>query len=284
MTETTAVCLICLDEKRCRDICGRGGSHWTCKECVTAHVRNKVLNEGEWEIKCICTECDGKLDLPSLIDNDINDDVLRRCRILKDLAGMGGRGRVCPACENVAMKGNPLEPDMICTGCQHSFCYFHGDGHPTIKCADSTFARESYFSAISSYCIELMLTKKCPSCGVRIEKNQGCKHMHCMHCKAHFCWGCRSTGTCRCVQISQATADAVVTVVASPFLLIGCVGRAVYDAAAKVPVAIQRYRQGKDDIWGDDPLGDHWEDVDPASLSSLSGFGSYKGKVGRMKH
>jgi len=34
-------------------------------------------------------------------------------------------------------------------------------------------------------------TKKCPGCGVRIEKNSGCSHMHCVCCKAHFCWTCR---------------------------------------------------------------------------------------------
>ena len=33
-------------------------------------------------------------------------------------------------------------------------------------------------------------TKKCPKCAVRIEKNQGCNHMNCRHCKFEFCWIC----------------------------------------------------------------------------------------------
>lgn len=33
-------------------------------------------------------------------------------------------------------------------------------------------------------------TKKCPSCGIDIEKNKGCNHMTCKHCKFEFCWYC----------------------------------------------------------------------------------------------
>ena len=33
-------------------------------------------------------------------------------------------------------------------------------------------------------------TKKCPKCSSRIEKNQGCNHMHCKICNHDFCWMC----------------------------------------------------------------------------------------------
>lgn len=34
-------------------------------------------------------------------------------------------------------------------------------------------------------------TKPCPFCGVRIQKNGGCDHMHCIACKKHFWWTTR---------------------------------------------------------------------------------------------
>lgn len=33
-------------------------------------------------------------------------------------------------------------------------------------------------------------TRACPSCKTRIEKNNGCNHMHCKKCSYHFCWQC----------------------------------------------------------------------------------------------
>jgi len=33
-------------------------------------------------------------------------------------------------------------------------------------------------------------TKACPKCNVPIEKNGGCDHMNCKHCKHAFCWSC----------------------------------------------------------------------------------------------
>ena len=31
---------------------------------------------------------------------------------------------------------------------------------------------------------------QCPKCNICIEKNGGCNHMQCYHCKHDFCWMC----------------------------------------------------------------------------------------------
>lgn len=49
------------------------------------------------------------------------------------------------------------------------------------------------------------VTKSCPGCGSRIEKNEGCMHMTCTKCRYEFCWECLGpwavgggTGCMRC--------------------------------------------------------------------------------------
>jgi hypothetical protein len=49
-------------------------------------------------------------------------------------------------------------------------------------------------------------TKQCPNCSKKIEKNGGCRHMHCTQCRTEFCWECvqminRNGQYCACGQI-----------------------------------------------------------------------------------
>ncbi|EMC94020.1 hypothetical protein BAUCODRAFT_36491 [Baudoinia panamericana UAMH 10762] len=47
------------------------------------------------------------------------------------------------------------------------------------------------------------VSRPCPGCGRRVQKNGGCRFMHCTQCRYDFCWECMSVvegygGSCKC--------------------------------------------------------------------------------------
>ena len=46
----------------------------------------------------------------------------------------------------------------------------------------------AFIFLIVIFCIYYIL--QCPKCNICIEKNGGCNHMQCYHCKHDFCWMC----------------------------------------------------------------------------------------------
>lgn len=79
---------------------------------------------------------------------------------------------------------------ITCTACDFSFCPHCNDvPHEGMSCEDmrrqrhkERWGNEKEFMANE--------TKQCPHCLVWIEKNGGCNHMTCHHCRGEFCWLC----------------------------------------------------------------------------------------------
>lgn len=58
------------------------------------------------------------------------------------------------------------------------------------------------------------VTKSCPGCGKRIEKNGGCPSMLCSQCRVNFCWNCEQVLTsqgCACRRRREGDASAGLT-------------------------------------------------------------------------
>ncbi|MCJ1390157.1 hypothetical protein MMC18_003015 [Xylographa bjoerkii] len=89
------------------------------------------------------------------------------------------------------------EPLMSCGDCGYKMCYVHQrPWHEGQTCSQYDYAlshREQWEreNAASLALIESSFTA-CPQCGIRIEKNKGCDHMTCTHCRFEFCWQCLS--------------------------------------------------------------------------------------------
>eukprot|EP00468_Gymnochlora_sp_CCMP2014_P007102 CAMPEP_0167748638 /NCGR_PEP_ID=MMETSP0110_2-20121227/4948_1 /TAXON_ID=629695 /ORGANISM="Gymnochlora sp., Strain CCMP2014" /LENGTH=611 /DNA_ID=CAMNT_0007633673 /DNA_START=78 /DNA_END=1914 /DNA_ORIENTATION=- len=77
--------------------------------------------------------------------------------------------------------------------CGHRFCFScNRNEHEPAPC--DLVSKWLKSTAVSEDATALWLkarTKTCPKCGVRIEKNRACNHMHCTKCGHHFCWLCK---------------------------------------------------------------------------------------------
>jgi len=108
---------------------------------------------------------------------------LRRFRAARGHAAY----RECPRCCHPDVSGSPQRPQLVCAGCNHSFCFLHDDRHPGRTCREFERSVFSAFDADVGF-VE-RCSRPCPRCGARVSKTGGCNHMTC-RCGASFCWLC----------------------------------------------------------------------------------------------
>jgi len=83
--------------------------------------------------------------------------------------------------------------DVACPQCNIVFCpKCNADPHPGKSCEQN---KKDQFSLIwgalgDEHVFMQNESKQCPFCLVWIEKNGGCNHMTCHHCRGEFCWLC----------------------------------------------------------------------------------------------
>jgi ariadne-1 len=81
--------------------------------------------------------------------------------------------------------------EVLCDGCYTSFCFnCSNETHRPASCSTIQLWDEKNKNESETANWILAHTKKCGSCGTRIEKNSGCNHMTCRVCKYQFCWLC----------------------------------------------------------------------------------------------
>ena len=117
--------------------------------------------------------------------------------------------RECPKCQHLTV-GKPDAPDMRCAECKEPFCFHHADAHPGKTCAEAQMrahahaywlhtrmhtahahtcahtrarqyggSRETVLAKTMSAIRKWLLTKPCPKCKIRIQKNGGCEFSCC---------------------------------------------------------------------------------------------------------
>ncbi|KAF2675529.1 hypothetical protein BT63DRAFT_475127 [Microthyrium microscopicum] len=98
--------------------------------------------------------------------------------------------------DNAAAACKTCTAYITCMDCRFKMCFYHQiPWHEDLTCKeyDSTMAsRDSSYLDMVSLTILKEQTKICPNptCQLRIQKNEGCSHMHCTRCGTNFCWTC----------------------------------------------------------------------------------------------
>ncbi|KAF1850949.1 uncharacterized protein K460DRAFT_302543 [Cucurbitaria berberidis CBS 394.84] len=170
-----------------------------CYACIQKMLKAKVVERQltEAELACPFPDCDHVLDYMALkmtvtkaafeqYDTALAKRLLsadefyiaclsRKCGMYFSIEGCKSdkRGKqkiACPYCEY-----------EICSKCNRPW-----KSHGTDGCNK---AKEKEDRA-SEKMVKALGAKPCPQCGLNIQKNGGCDHMTCQHCRQHFCWQC----------------------------------------------------------------------------------------------
>jgi IBR domain, a half RING-finger domain/Zinc finger, C3HC4 type (RING finger) len=197
------ICGICYDETLQTQGFALPCGHRYCFPCWRSHLVN-ILEDGAANSKRVakatCPEqaC-GERILTRHV-NEIHSELSSQWEdaILAHFVELDKSYRPCPGpdCKMVAHVLTSQQPtshqssSINCTHCHTSFCFdCGGEPHQPAKCSDFT-AWNAIFGS-SEFWVKKH-AKPCPSCGVPIEKNDGCNHMKCSRCSTDFCWLCLS--------------------------------------------------------------------------------------------
>ncbi|RWS05825.1 polyadenylate-binding protein 7-like protein [Dinothrombium tinctorium] len=209
-------CPACCTNWLHKDIVNLKCGHVICKECMNIYIQTSVK---ERKIKSIlCPECEVDVDY-DLIKNSVPKKLFTSYDEMIFKVYMENAEDISN-CEYQAffVKEVLCETAAVCGYCEYKFCITcREDFHGTSSCGEIESKRNEIIRKyrngtkvekadlerrytkkklehlledyLNKECINA-ICKRCPSCGVSIQKNGGCKHMCCFKCGKHFCWQC----------------------------------------------------------------------------------------------
>lgn len=200
--ENNHSCAICCnDDLTPADMLAMPCEHEMCIECWQRQIKVK-LEEGP---SCILATCPQPKCNELVTEEEVSiatPDLLAKFEgyQLQNFVETNGKSRWCPGpgCDRIAaitaVNWSLADADSImatCDKCLTCFCLKCGnEPHAPLICVSLEKWQEKCKNESETANWILANTKTCPKCRVRIEKNQGCNHMTCQHCRYEFCWIC----------------------------------------------------------------------------------------------
>ena len=194
---TTFSCRICCDDVDAQHAFGLGCKHNFCKPCFSEYLRNQIC-DGPSCLRATCPEHKCKQAITQSVYNNLcSRETYDKYEVYltRNFIETSKTMRYCPSagCDKVAV-GSGIT--TVHCDCGKPFCFRCGEeAHAPCSCAQLVYWRQKCADESETANWILANTKKCPGCSTRIEKNQGCNHINCKHCRYEFCWICMGNWT-----------------------------------------------------------------------------------------
>mmetsp|Transcript_2583 Transcript_2583/g.3958 ORF Transcript_2583/g.3958 Transcript_2583/m.3958 type:complete len:910 (-) Transcript_2583:84-2813(-) len=202
-------CPVCDETLPADSFLQAGCGHFFCKECWARHLQNAVTTQGSGSIHTTCMSCKRPVPLDLIITHKLlGDEQLKKLvsRLIDHyLIHSDDDYQMCPqpasVCPVYAVKCQIINKDEIRCKCNAKWCYQCRTKHPDRTESHFPLSCDNYdrwrsLGNDQTIAAGIKLTSKpCPSCNVSISRDliEGCLHMTCTNCKAHFCWECLQT-------------------------------------------------------------------------------------------
>eukprot|EP00826_Nyctotherus_ovalis_P052630 TRINITY_DN670_c0_g2_i5.p1 TRINITY_DN670_c0_g2~~TRINITY_DN670_c0_g2_i5.p1 ORF type:complete len:442 (+),score=76.24 TRINITY_DN670_c0_g2_i5:102-1427(+) len=181
---TSVVCKICMDGLPLGHEFYLSCGHMHCRNCVSEFLTMNITNRSILDLKCPEEGCEArftKADIRELCSKDIYQKYLD-FRLDHEIS-MNKKLRWCPSPNCGRYVANPKGKSRVKCECGVEICFRCGEIAHKGSCKKNS--DELYKVWAKGRKIQ-----RCPICKIRIEKNEGCNHMTCTHCKYQWCWIC----------------------------------------------------------------------------------------------
>lgn len=214
-------CQVCLTSKLGSEFeLVLGCDHAFCRECLCKHFRVQIESGSASQLRCPQEKCTTQV-LPTQVKSLVGDALGSRYEesLLNAYLDSQADLTYCPRlqCQRPVVT-DPDLPMAQCASCYFVFCLYcrmvyHGVQPCRLKPGEQRAIRDEYLSATPAAkqamekrygrrTLQLLVdesltqdwmqenSKKCPHCGISIEKQDGCNKMTCWRCGTYFCWIC----------------------------------------------------------------------------------------------
>jgi len=203
-------CSICFEDQPGSRFVRLDCGHRTfCCDCLGQQAL-VLVESGELDaLKCPDTSCRAPIDahiLRRLLDPSVFErwESLTLQRALETMSDAA----YCPRCGMLCLE-DPTDNCADCPKCFFIFCTLCNEArHPGVECVsaetrlamlrqkaqgggaaavEELLRREHEFLSLAE--IE-KTSKRCPACGMAVQRSEGCNKMSCANCGSFFCWKC----------------------------------------------------------------------------------------------